>query len=369
MRIIVIFTLLVGCIHHLIAQNRHPLIIGTYTKGISEGVYVYDFDSKSGNSYFKSKIKCNNPSFVAISSHNKWVFVVEEENDNPQVASYAFDNATGSLKLINKQPTLGAHPCYVSVDKTNKWVFVGNYTGGSVSCFGVDDNGRLQPATQTLQHKGSSANTKRQEAAHVHGAFIAPSEKLLFVPDLGIDQLKIYSIDKLNVKQPLSISDSVKVNPGSGPRHLAFHPNGKYLYLLLELTAEIEVFEFVNEQLISKQKISLLPVGYKGSYSGADIHTSTDGKFLYATNRGDANHIISYNINETNGLLSKIDIQSTGGLIPRNFTMDPSGNFLLVANQESSEIIVFKRNQKTGLLKKTKKKISVGHPVCLVFAE
>lgn len=348
-----------------IYAQKQQLIVGTYTKGTSEGFYVYSINLKSGKSKLIGNAPCSNPSFLTISNDQQYVYVVEEEFDLPQLASYKLQN--GQLALINKQSTNGAHPCYVSVDRANKWIFVGNYTGGNLSAFKVVPSGVLEKASQIIEHQGKSINPDRQEKPHIHGTFLSPNEQYLLVTDLGIDQIVTYKFDRSSNK-PLTKVDSAVVKAGSGPRHLVFHPDGKLVYIVLELTAEIEVFDFYQGKLTSKQKISLLPPGFKGKFSAADIHLSSDGKFLYATNRGEANTISTYKIAPSTGLLKEIDMQSTGGLIPRNFVIDPTGKYLLVANQESNEIVIFKRNRKTGILTKTNNKISIGHPVCLVFS-
>ncbi len=352
-------------------QKEHYLVVGTYTGGKSEGIYIYRFNSGDGSFKEVSHVKTSNPSYVAISPDEKFVFAVTEDakdGSGGAISSFYFDKGNGTLSFINKQPTNGDHPCYVDVDKTGKWVFAGNYSSGSLSAIPVNPDGTLGISAIVVKHSGSGKNPQRQEKPHVHCTIVSPDNKWLYVPDLGIDKVMIYSFDvatgKLTAaKQPFAAS-----TPGAGPRHLTFHPNGKYAYLVEELTGHVVVFQMQNGQLKSLQRISTLPQGQKGYPGSADIHVSPDGKFLYASNRGDFNNIAIFKVDPKSGKLSVAGFQSTLGKTPRNFNFDPTGNYLLVGNQESDEIVIFKRNLKTGLLEDTKNRIAVGKPVCLKWA-
>jgi len=223
----------------------------------------------------------------------------------------------------------------------------------------------LNAASTIIQHSGSSTNKDRQEKAHVHSTFFSNDSRFLLVPDLGMDKIMIYSFnDKTGALKPAP-QPFAKTVDGSGPRHIIFSPNNKYVYLIQELSGIVVAYKYNNGGLTAIQQISAAQPDFKGFMGSADIHVSTDGKFLYCSNRGDANTITIFKINPANGRLTVVGYQSTLGKGPRNFSLDPSGNFLLVANQNSDDIIIFKRNKTTGLLTDTGKKIEVGNPVCL----
>jgi 6-phosphogluconolactonase len=345
------------------------LIIGTYTEpGKSEGLYVYEFNSVTGDLTYKAKaVGVVNPSYLVISNDQRYVYAVNETGrETPGgVTSFEFDNQSGALKFLNKVKSMGDDPCYISIDQKGRLVFVGNYSGGNLSAFRVQANGSLSDAVQVIQHEGSSVNKSRQEKPHVHATVISPDKKFLLTADLGTDKINVYRIR--DHKQILSDHDAYSVAAGSGPRHLTFHPNGKIVYLVHEITGEVSVYQYRKGHLTAIQTVSMLAPGFKGDIGAADIHVSPDGKYLYASNRGDANEIVIYSIVKDDKI-TLAGRQSTLGKGPRNFAIDPSGDFLFVANQNSDEIVVFKRNGITGMLSDTGKRINVGKPVCLKFA-
>ena len=351
------------------AQQLSYLLTGTYTSAKSEGMYVYQFNSADGSSKEVSHVKISNPSFVAVSPDEQFVYSVEEDAANNgkggALSAFSFNKKTGILSFINRQPTGGDHPCYVSVDKTGKWVAVGNYTTGSLSILPVEANGGVGIATANIKHAGSGPNKTRQASPHVHCTIFSADNRFLFVPDLGIDKLMIYAFDESTgkltpAKQPFALSD-----PGAGPRHICFNAANTFAYLIEELSGTVVTYKHKNGKLVKKQRITTMPA-FDSSFAGsADIHVSPNGKFLYASNRAEANNIAIFSINQKNGKLSLIGHQSTFGKTPRNFNFDPTGNFLLVANQNSDKIVVFKINKDTGLLTDTHNNIDVGKPVCL----
>lgn len=351
-------------------SQHNYLFIGTYTSGESKGIYVYDFDSRTGTlkpiGYADS---VENPSFLTVSKNGKYLYAVNETGgEKPgSASSFSFNKKTGKLKFLNTQPTSGDHPCYIDVDREGDFVVAGNYSGGSLALFPVKD-GMLQPAIQVIQHTGNGANKLRQEKAHVHATKFSPDNKYVLVPDLGIDKVMIYPFDR-KAGQPLNkdAAKAVTITPGSGPRHISFHPNGKYVYLVEELSGMVTGFEFNDGTMKRIQTINAHPDSYTEAKGSADIHVSADGKFLYASNRAASNTIGIFSIDESSGHLSTVGFQPTLGNTPRNFSMDPSGNFLLVANQQSNNIIVFKRDKETGLLKETGISVEVPSPVCLKF--
>jgi len=349
-------------------KKENYLLIGTYTSGKSEGVYVYRFNSNTGNFDSVSMIKTSNPSYIAVSPDEKFVYAVNENADKGnggKVSSFAFDKKQGKLSLINVQLSGGDDPCYVSVDKTNKWIAIANYTSGTLSILPINKNGGLDPATTVIQQTGYSVNTERQTSPHMHCAIFSKDNKYLFAADLGTDEVMAYSFNEKTGAIAETASPFVRTKAGAGPRHLTFHPNNKYAYLIEELTGTISAYGYKDGGFILFQNASALPRDYMGSIGSADIHVSADGKFLYASNRGESNTIAIFEIDQKNGSIALVGHQSTLGKTPRNFNFDPTGNFLLVANQNSDDIVVFKVDKKTGLLSDSGKRIKAGNPVCV----
>ncbi|HLZ88093.1 MAG TPA: lactonase family protein [Puia sp.] len=353
-------------------SQQYYLFVGTYTEGTagagSKGIYVYTFDAATGETKPVSTAATTNPSYLAIAPGGKFVYAVGETHGATpgSVSAFSFDKKTGQLTFIDKQESGGADPCYVSVDAHRKWAFVANYSGGNFSALPIDANGSLQPATQTIQHTFSSAD-KRQDKAHVHSTILSPDEKYLVVCDLGMDKLSVLRFNAAAAKQPLSnAADSVvTLQPGVGPRHSAFVPGKPYVYIIEELTGTVDAFHYSNGKLTPIQHISSLPDGFKGDIGSADIHVSPNGKFLYASNRGDANNIVVYAIDPATGKLTVKGFQSTMGKTPRNFMIDPTGHWLLAANQNGKNVVIFSIDQQTGLLTATGKQLEIPAPVCL----
>lgn len=347
---------------------KYYLLIGTYDSPKSEGVYVYTFDTNDGTASELSHIKTPNPSYLAVSPDEKFVYAVHESGKETQggdIVALSFNKHTGALTYLNKQPSGGDHPCYVEVDKTGQWVFAGNYSSGSLSLLGVDANGGLLEHSMHLQHTGNGKDPKRQESPHVHCTKISPDNKTLFVADLGTDKVYHYDFDAKSGKLMPANDQFTPSDPGSGPRHFIFHPSNKFAYLVEELSGTVVVHTHRKGKLTRIQRISTMPEGDKAYPGSADIQVSPDGNFLYASNRGNANTIAIYQIDKRNGTLTMNGLQSTLGKTPRNFTIDPTGKYLLIANQNSDEIVIFMRDIRTGLLTDTGKRISVGKPVCL----
>lgn len=356
----------ISIITSLLAQTQsdYHLLIGTYdNKEKNNGIHLYDFNTDSGTFRISQPVtRLANASYLAISHDRKNVYAVSGSNVN----SFAFNPVTGKLNFINSVPSEGS--CYVSVDTNKKVVFAGNYGGGSVLSIHLNEDGSfIENNVQTIQHTGSSVNKNRQEKPHVHSTMLSLDEHYLLVPDLGTDRVYQYRIDANKEEVLVAVNEPfLTVKPGGGPRHLAFHPNGKYVYLILELTGSVMALDYDNGKLKAKQTLSMVAPNFKGNLSGADIHVSPDGKFLYASNRGDANEIAIFSIDNM-GKLTFVSRQSVLGKRPRNFVIDPTGKFLLAANQDTNEIIIFKRDLNTGLLVTTGEIIKVDNPVCLKF--
>jgi 6-phosphogluconolactonase len=354
----------------LFAQIEKKLVVGTYTKDKAEGIYLYNFNTKTADATLQSFIKTTNPSYLTIAPNNKFVYAVNEDADSTAngktgyVSAFKLNEQKNELIFINKQVSAGAHPCYISITKNGKWVFVGNYSGGSVSVFPVEKDGSIGLIKQNIIHIGKSVNEQRQNSPHVHATVLSPDNKFLYVPDLGKDKIMIYRFDDENGK--LKLYDSATTQAGSGPRHFIFNTTGNFAYLMEELSGNVICYAVKNGRLFQKQSISSLPKNYNGTIGCADIHISNDGKFLYTSNRGGESNTISiFSVNKSSGMLAFVDTQSTLGIKPRNFNFDQSGRFLLVANQSSNNIIIFSVNKITGKLSDTGKRIDVYNPVCL----
>ena len=347
-------------------QKEERLLIGTYTApGKSEGIYVYDFNTTAGTlkqiSVEKNTI---NPSYLALTADQKFIYAVNEDGDKSMASAFSFDAATGKLGFLNKQNTDGADPCYLIADDTN--VITANYTGGSITVFGRDASGALSPAKQHIRHIGSSVNKERQATAHVHMVQFTPDNKYVVVNDLGEDKVFFYAYNKTSSDSVLVLKNSVGVKPGSGPRHIVFSANGKFAYLIKEMTGEVTVFGYKDGSLKNIQETTMVAKDFKGTIGGSHILLSADGKFLYASNRGTANTITTFAIGKDGKLSGKGNV-SSGGTGPRAFIIDPSGNWLLAGHQNTNDIVIFKRNKTTGLLTSTGRKIEIGAPVCFVF--
>jgi len=344
------------------------LLVGTYTTGESEGIYVYQFDTISGYSKFKNMVKVTNPSYLTISNDGKYVYSVSEVGDAKAAANaFSFDKKDGSLKLLNSQLTGGADPCYIETDNEGNHIVTANYSGGSITAFNIKDDGALSAATQQIKFAGKGADTERQKAPHLHCVRYSPDGKFLFADNLGTD--KIHKFD-VNTGEPgnylkLGSPAAFDVAAGSGPRHLDFHPNGKFAYLITELSGAVIAFSYDASagNLTEIQSIQADTLNAQGS---ADIHVSPDGKFLYASNRLKGDGIAIFSINQADGKLKKVGYQETG-IHPRNFVITPNGKFLLVASRDSDIIQIFLIDRTTGLLENTYKDIELDMPVCLKF--
>lgn len=361
-----------GSTDEIYADGDYNLLVGTYTKqGKSDGIYVYNFNVKTGDFSLKSNAPgIANPSYLAVSKNGKKVYSVSEAGRGKgSISAFDFNTSSGELKLINSVSSGGDGPCYVEVDKDDKVVFSGNYSGGTLAAIHVKEDGSLDPSIHVIKHEGASVNKDNQSKPHVHCTVLSPDNKYLMVADLGTDKVHTYKFDK-NAAEPLSPADPayVSATAGAGPRHLTFHPNGKFAYVVNELDGSVTAYNYADGKLTPMHSITMLKEGFKGTIEGADIHCSPDGKFLYASNREESNEILIYAIGK-NGQLKYAGRQSTLGKAPRNFVIDPTGRFVLVGNQNSDEIVIFTRNAKTGLLTDTGKRISVGMPVCLKFVK
>ncbi|MGN7786756.1 lactonase family protein [Niabella sp. 22666] len=348
----------------LSAQNlpAQRLIIGTYTNNnASKGIYVYDFNAANGEAREISSAKAGNPSYQAVDKKGNFIYSVNE-SDEGKISAFKYNRSAGSLSLVNQQSNNGSAPCYVSIDKTGKWLFAGNYSSGNLTVHPIASNGSIGVIQQVVQHSGSGPNKGRQESAHVHCTYMSPDNRFLYVPDLGIDKVMIYPFNAQTGRLDTAKSSTITIPAGGGPRHIVFTQNGKFGYIVEELSGAITAVVRKGNQHTILQQINNLPAQYNGA--SADIHLSPDERFLYTSHRGNST-IQIHKIDSQTGRLSFIAEQSTNGNFPRNFTIHPSGKWLLAANQKSNDITIFKRNVQTGLLADTQQRISVPAPVCL----
>jgi 6-phosphogluconolactonase len=349
------------------------LYIGTYTSKGSEGIYVYKFNAETGDLGKLHTVKdVVQPSFLTIDKSRKYLYAVNETEEfegkkSGAVSAFAIDQKTGDLKFLNKQPSLGGAPCFITVSNNEKFVLVANYLGGNVSVFPIEAGGKLGASVDLQQNNGSGPNKDRQEAAHAHSIDLDKKNKFAVACDLGVDKVFIYEFDdKTGKLKPNPNQNVFQTKPGAGPRHFAFHPKGKFAFVINELDTTITslAFDEKNGTLKEIQTVPTLPESFKGSNTCADVHVSPNGKFLYGSNRGH-DSIVVYKIDEKTGKLNYVEHTATGGKTPRNFTIAPNGKFLLAANQNSDSIIVFKINEKSGKLTQTESKVDVSMPVCL----
>ena len=357
------------------AKGQYLAYVGTYTaKTNSQGIYAYRFDPEKGQlTAIGMAAETADPSFLVVHPNGKYLYAVNEIstfNGGPGGAVSAFSIAakTGALKFLNQVPTRGAGPCHVSLDKNGAYVLVANYDGGSIASFPVHDDGSLGTASGFVQHSGAGPNKERQEGPHAHWIGTSPDNRFALAVDLGLDQVIVYGFDSSKGIFTPMLSGFAKVKPGAGPRHLAFHPNGKFAYVLSEMDSSVTVFSYQakNGAFSSLETISALPKDYAGPKEAAEIAVEPSGKFLYTSNRGH-DSIAIFGINPAKGTLKSLGQVLTGGKTPRHFAIDPTGMYLLAENQESNNIVVFHIDPATGNLTPTGQTIEVPSPVCITF--
>lgn len=350
------------------AQNYY-LYIGTYTRASSEGIYMYQFNSNTGDLTPVSIAKVfTNPSFLSISADHRFLYALGGMKGD-SVRSFAIEQPSHHLRFLNAQSIApGSGAAHLQVDETGKWLITGNYGSGGITVLPVLPDGSIGTAVQNIQLQGKSIDPERQDKPHVHSINISPDNKYVFVPDLGTDKIMTYTLNQQTGQLIAADHPYTTVTAGSGPRHFTFHPNGKFAYVIQEMYSTITAFNYKKGSLTAFQTVQTLPADYTGRKWSADIHISPDGKFLYGSNRAHESLVI-FRINPKNGSLTFVGHESVRGKTPRNFVIDPTGNFILVANQDSNNITVFKRDKQTGKLMYTGKEISVSQAVCLKFIE
>ncbi|MFN8446774.1 MAG: lactonase family protein [Caldilineaceae bacterium] len=354
--------------------------IGTYSDANarederSQGIYRASLNVNNGAlEDLQPAAWASNGCFLAISANRRFLYAIGDtfEPDvqlKGAVAAFAVDEQSGNLHFLNQQPTPNGISCHVNVDATNRLLVSVSYRRGSFASYLLAPDGTIDPFREHVQHHGQGTNPTRQEGPHAHQAIFSPDNRFLLVNDLGIDKIGCYAIDPtLGQLVPESVRWT-KVHDGAGPRHLAFHPNGRYVYLINELDSTITVFAYgtASGSLQELQVISTLPEGYTGEKWCADIHVHPSGRFLYGSNRGH-NSIVIYAIDEASGRVRTLGYQASLGKTPRNFAIDPTGKFLLVANQDGNSIVSFAINPEQGLLSTTGHSLTLSKPVCIKF--
>ena len=339
---------------------------GTHTAGPGKGFSVSHFDTVTGAlSKPEFLLETPAPAYFVIAPGGRRLYSC---NSTGFVSAYAIDPATAQLKLINQKPSGGGDPSYISLDRTGHYVLVANFASGNVAVWALDPNGSLGERTAFVQHKDSSVNPQQQLQAHAHSIRVDPTNRFALAGDTGLDRLFVY---KFNVKDgSLTANDPpfVKAAPGANPRHVAFHPNGRWLYVLTEAGSTIMLFNWDTKRgaLSEVQTVSTLPKDFQGKSACAEIQVHPSGRFVYASNRG-RDSIAVFSVDAKTGRLTLIQDVPSGGKTPRNFDMDPTAHWLLVTNHDSNTAMVFRIDQQTGKLTPAGQPVDVPSPYCPRF--
>lgn len=362
--IIIVLFVFTGCKIYKKENTIYSFYVGTYTDKESEGIYKYILDKNGCLKSLGLAAMSENPSFLAMSDDRKYLIAVNEISNDAKVGTIeSFSVANDKLSFMSKSTTGGAHPCFVNIN-SDGYVLTANYSGGNIGLHRLNSKGELSSLLDIQQHSGKGIGN-RQEAPHAHSVWSEPLSNNIISVDLGTNELWFSQLDttlhKLQAKDPYKL----KMTTGAGPRHLAFHPNNKWIYVLNELNSTVSLVLKTDHEYKKELSYSTLPTAYTEANYPADIHISSDGNFLYASNRGH-NSLAIYKVNKRNGSLNLLSHESSHGKWPRNFSISPDGNFLLVANQHSNNIVSFKRDKSTGLLHYIDQ-IEAYAPVCILF--
>ncbi|MGE7878963.1 lactonase family protein [Peribacillus muralis] len=339
--------------------------IGTYTKGDSKGIYRFTLNTAEGKlSTPVLAAELTDPTYVTISEDKKHLYAILKKAGSGGVSAYSINEESGELTYLGEQLTPNGSSCHVSVDSKKDVLITSNYGDGLIEAYRLQSDATPLPVSSTIRHEGRGPNEERQEKAHTHFAGFSPDERFFAVVDLGIDKVITY---KMHNGVPEEVS-SLSVAPGSGPRHLTFHPNGKFAYVMAELVPEVIVLSFDDQtgRFSELQTVRSTPDDFKENNQGSAIHISDDGRFVYAANRGH-DSIAVYETDQKTGQLSFVEHVSTEGHWPRDFSLDPSGRFLIASNEQSGNLTLYSRNENTGTLTLLQKDIEVPFPVCVKF--
>ncbi|MFT5125110.1 MAG: 6-phosphogluconolactonase [Candidatus Omnitrophota bacterium] len=359
---LILASCLVGCV----MGESVNVYFGTYTGKESKGIYVSQLDMATGElSKPKLAAAASNPSFLVVKGD---LIVAVSENDPGTVNTYYHAKQQHEWVEQTPRPTGGGAPCHVTLDATGKIAFVANYSGGNVISYRIEDGRQLSPPVSNIQHKGSSVDPGRQKGPHAHAINPHPNNRFVYAADLGLDQVLMYKLDAATGVLTPNDPPFARVAPGSGPRHLSFRPDGKVLYVINEMNRTISVFACNPETggLKLVQNISTVPEGYDEGGSTAELLVHPNGHFVYGSNRGH-DSIAVYEADAESGKLRLVELEKTRGKTPRGFGIDPTGRYLIAANQNSDDAFVFEIHPQTGALEWTGSKIRVPSPVCVAF--
>lgn len=360
-------------------MTDYDLLVGTYTQGSSKGIYRFAFDPRSGRIEPQARqlVEIDNPSWLTLSNNQRYLFAVNENGPGQRdqvgrVSSFSIEPGTHVLNFVNQVESKGDEPTHSSLSPDERFLFVANYAvhpvpGGSLAVLPLDDMGNLGPVQQTSSGTPSRVDPERQQSSHVHSATPTPDGRYLVAADLGADALMVFPYNGASAAAPLSDARIVRLPPGSGPRHLAFDRAGRHAYLTLEMAGKVAVFDYQDGQFSQVQLLDLTNPGSGQKNGGGGLHLSPDGRFLYVANRGDANQLLVYAVDSSSGQLREVQRRSVEGREPREFSLDPTGHFMLIANQKSDQIVTIKVDPETGLLGDTVQKLNLGAPSDFVF--
>jgi 6-phosphogluconolactonase len=336
--------------HAQAPAQQYLAYFGTYTNNTgSKGIYAYRFEPTSGRlTALGAVAETPSPAFLVAHPTGRFLYAANELQDG-SLSAFAIDAPSGKLTLLNKVSSRGAAPCHVAIDRTGKFLLVANYGSGSVAAFPIQQDGRLGEATGFVQHKGSSVNPERQTGPHAHYISTSPDNRFVLTADLGLDQVLVYRFDAAKGTLSPNTPPFAKLQPGSGPRHLAFHSSGKYVFVNGELSATLTSFAFDSATGAMKeiQTVSTLPAGFTGTKSTAEVQVDRAGRFVYVSNRGH-DSVAIFSIDAATGGLKPAGHLSTTGKTPRYFTLDPTGNYLFAGNQNSNTVAIFRVDAKSG---------------------
>ena len=355
-------------------MEKMHVYIGTYTTKGSKGIYLCELDMKTGTLTLKGAVATTpNPTFVALAPNHKYLYAANEIDNfhgakAGAVSAWAIQPKTGALTFINDSSTKGDGPCHVSVDSKSRYVFAANYGAGSLTAMPIEKNGGVGAATGFVQHEGTSVDPKRQEGPHAHSIYIDAADHFAYACDLGLDKVFVYHFDPVNGSLTPNDPPAAMVPPGSGPRHIAFHPNGKFAYVINEMKSTVTAMKWDPKSGVMQEieTVSTVPADNTVENSTAEVFMHPNGKFLYGSNRGH-NSIAIFSVDGTTGKVKRIANQSTQGKTPRSFNLDPTGAFLLAANQDTDNVFVYRVNPETGMLTPTGHSVHISMPVCIVY--
>jgi 6-phosphogluconolactonase len=354
--------------------EQYLVYVGTYTGAKSKGIHAFRTDTATGVIEELGLVaETANPTFLAVHPDGRHLYAANEVGQfdgkpGGGVTAFEIDLRSGALKETSRASAVGGGPCHLVVDRTGRQVLMANYGGGSVVSLPLDGAGRVGAHSAFIQHRGSSVNPARQKEPHAHSINVSPDNRFAFAADLGTDRVYVYPLDPARGLGSTALASSPALAPGSGPRHFAFHPGGRFAYVINEMLSTVTAFRYEGSKgtLTAVQTIGTLPEGWQGSSSTAEVVVHPNGRFLYGSNRGHDSLAI-YAIDGATGRLTLVGHESTGGKTPRNFNLDPTGTTLWAANQSTDNIVIFSVDGATGRLKRTGQELKMGSPVCVKF--